>query len=63
MKIITLVASLVPNQSTLDVAFRWHRPEAETRVAADQRIIQLPLRRVRIQRLIEHSEHRAEKAG
>lgn len=62
MKVIAFIAGLVPNQSALDVAFGWHRPETETGVAADQRVVQLPLRRVRVQRLIEHSQHCAEEA-
>lgn len=63
VKIITLIAGLIPDQCTFDVAFRRHRPKTETRVAADQRVVQLPLGRVRIQSLVEHSQHRAEEAG
>lgn len=58
---IALVAGLVPDEGALDVALGWHRSEAQTRVAADQGAVELPLGLLIVQRLIEYGEHAAEE--
>lgn len=58
---IALVAGLVPDEGALDVALWWHRSEAQSRIAADQGALELPLGLLIVQRLIEHGEHAAEE--